>query len=86
MTDLSRNLSPEDREIIEGGSQPWINHDQGTATILVAAFDPVLSDVRDQAFLSDCQIMDVADTAKSPAIAQRLWELSEQLTGEQAKL
>lgn len=79
-TDLSRNLTPDDLKIIEGTSTSWINPDQGTASILVAALDPKLSGDHDQVFLNDCQFTDVADTAKDPGIAERLWNLSEQLT------
>ncbi|KAK0275395.1 hypothetical protein LTR35_011097 [Friedmanniomyces endolithicus] len=42
-TDLSRNLSDDDRKIIEGTSTFWKNQDQGCAPTLAAAFDPDIS-------------------------------------------
>jgi len=53
--------------------------------MLVAALDPKLA-TAEKVFLSDCQLEDVKDYAKRPEIAERLWQLSEQLVGEQAKL
>ena len=85
-TDLSRDLTPEDLKVIEGTSTSWINHDQGTATILVAALDPLLAKAGDQVFLSDSQFVDVVDSAKNPDIAERLWQLSKNLTVDHAKL
>ena len=85
-TDLSRNLSPEDLKIIEGTSTSWVTHDQGTASILVAALDPQLSNADDSILLNDCHFTDVADTAKSPETAERLWKLSESLTEMSAKM
>jgi hypothetical protein len=41
-TDLSRNLDEEGMERIKKTSKFWKNHDQGSATSLVAAFDPAL--------------------------------------------
>ncbi len=83
---MSRNLTPEDLEIIEGTATEWINADQGTSTILVAAFDPKLSAPHGHVLLSDCHLVEAAATAKDPHIADRLWELSERLTAEPAKL
>jgi len=53
--------------------------------MIVAAFNPDLSDVK-EAFLSECRIEDVPQYAKDPALAERLWQLSESLTSESAKL
>ena len=83
---MSRNLTPEDLKIIEGTSTSWITQDQGIATILVAALDPKIADADDKVLLSDCRFTEVADTAKDPQIAERLWNLGENLTGESAKL
>ncbi len=33
-------------------------------------------------YLDDCQVVDVAEYAKNPAKAEKLWDLSERLTGE----
>ncbi|TKA76339.1 hypothetical protein B0A55_03745 [Friedmanniomyces simplex] len=84
-TDLSRNLSEEDLKIIEGTSTFWKDQDQGCATTIAAAFDPDLCGAK-QAFLSDCHLEDVAEYAKDSVIAEKLWQLSEELTGESAKL
>ncbi|KAK0249719.1 hypothetical protein B0A54_03429 [Friedmanniomyces endolithicus] len=84
-TDLSRNLSDDDRKIIEGTSTFWKNQDQGCATTLAAAFDPDLCDAK-EAYLSDCHLVDVAGYAKDQAIAERLWQLSEKLTEGKANL
>ncbi|KAK1809510.1 hypothetical protein LTR12_016134 [Friedmanniomyces endolithicus] len=84
-TDLSRNLSDDDRKIIEGTSTFWKNQDQGCATTLAAAFDPDLCDAKGP-FLSDCHLHDVAEYAKDQVIAERLWQLSEKLTEGKANL
>jgi hypothetical protein len=41
-TGLSRNLDAEGEAAIKKTSPFWKNHDQGAATVLVAAFDPTL--------------------------------------------
>jgi hypothetical protein len=41
-TDLSRNLDAEGEEAIRKTSPFWKNHNQGAATVLVAALDPAL--------------------------------------------
>ncbi|KAF2160860.1 hypothetical protein M409DRAFT_28740 [Zasmidium cellare ATCC 36951] len=84
-TDLPRSLSERDYKIIEG-SPVWKNHDQGIATTLAAAFDPMLKDAREGVFLSDCQFEDVLPYAKDSELAERLWKLSESLVGGQSKL
>jgi NAD(P)-dependent dehydrogenase (short-subunit alcohol dehydrogenase family) len=85
-TDLSRNLTPEDLKVIEGTATSWYTLDQGIATILVAALDPKLANAKTDVFLSDCKLEDVADTAKDPEIAERLWKLSETLARSNAKI
>ncbi len=85
-TDLSRNLTPEDLKIIEGTATSWYDLDQGIATILVAPLDPKLSNASTEVFLSDCKFEDVAASAKNPQIAERLWKLSESLTGVSPKM
>lgn len=79
-TDLSRNLSSEDVKVIDS-AEGWINHDQGTATILVGALDPKLADAdMARVYLSDCQLADSAEHAGGIETAEWLWSLSEQLT------
>lgn len=87
-TDLSRDLTPEDLKLIEGTANDWITQDQGTSTILVAALDPKLAkaDGASQVFMADCQVESVEKFANDPEIAERLWQLSEQLTSEKGKL
>jgi len=61
--------------------------DQGSATTIVAALDPVLKPEAG-VYLADCQIAD----AKAPVyatrkdLAERLWKLSEELVGETVKV
>ena len=85
-TDLSRNLTPEDLKVIEGTATSWYTLEQGIATILVAALDPKLPKAKTDVFLNDCKFEDVADTAKDPEIAERLWKLSETLARSNAKI
>lgn len=57
--------------------------DQGASTYIVAAFDPKL-DPAASAYLSDCQqVPAVKQWATEPEQAERLWNLSEQLVGQQ---
>lgn len=85
---MSRNLTPEDLNVIEGTATDWITQDQGTSTILIAALDPQLAnaDGSNQVFMTDCQIDNVEKFANDADIAERLWQLSEELTGRSAKL
>jgi hypothetical protein len=55
--------------------------DQGSSTSLVAAFDPNLTP-EDGVFLADCQIAMPASWAVNEVYARRLWQLSEELTGD----
>ena len=59
--------------------------DQGASTTLVAAFDPKLNP-GDGVFLSDCQMFKPADWALDSNSAEKLWKLSEQLTGQEFQL
>lgn len=61
------------------------NIDEGTATHVVAAFDPRL-DAFNGAYLEDGNISDnLRATAKNPEDVERLWKLSEQLVGQTFK-
>ncbi|RFU25919.1 hypothetical protein B7463_g10415, partial [Scytalidium lignicola] len=54
---------------------------QGAASFLVAALDPALQG-HGGAYIDDCQIADVVvDHAKSERIADRLWNIAEEMTG-----
>ncbi|KAF3907292.1 hypothetical protein ABW21_db0201513 [Orbilia brochopaga] len=63
----------------------WKTFAQGTATHVVAAFDPSL-EPHNGAFLADCQIKPItgaeAEWATGTENAERLWKLSEELVGE----
>ena len=84
-TDLSRNLAPDDLKFIEGTAPgEWLTQDQGTSTILVAALDPKLADGT-PVFMSDCQFKEAEKFATDELIAERLWQLSEKLTGAYSK-
>lgn len=85
---MSRNLTPEDLKVIEGTATDWVTQDQGTSTILVAALDPQLTRADDasEVFMADCRLTNVERFANDADIAERLWQLSERLTGEISKL
>jgi len=85
-TDLSRSLDEKDYAFIKNLDEEWKTHDQGIATMMVAAFDPKLSDQREQVFMSDCQFEDIEEFAKDAEVAERLWQLSAKLTGIEARL
>lgn len=79
-TDLSRNLSAPDKELVDSTSENWITPDQGTATMLVAALDPALDSHHDSIYLSDCQLTDAAGHAADPVVAEKFWYLCVHLT------
>ena len=54
--------------------------DQGASTTMVAAFDPKLGP-EDGIFLSDCQLISPVAWAVDEKSAERLWQLSQDLTG-----
>ncbi|KAK7065064.1 short-chain dehydrogenase/reductase family protein [Favolaschia claudopus] len=68
-------------------SHDWKTIPQGASTTVVAAFDPRLND-KSGSYLDDCAIADkdVAAHAKDPAIAAKLWELTEKVIGEKFTL
>lgn len=60
--------------------------DQGASTYIVAAFDPKLEHAAG-VYLADCQQVPVAKPwATNPQQAEKLWELSEQLVGQQLQI
>lgn len=85
-TDLSRSLNQTDLDFIKSFPAEWKTPDQGIATIMVAALDPKLAEQAEMVYLSDCQLEDVSQYAKDSDVAEKLWELSEKLTGVNAKL
>ncbi|KAF1849240.1 NAD(P)-binding protein [Cucurbitaria berberidis CBS 394.84] len=84
-TGLSRDLDPDGEAAIRKTSPFWKNHDQGAATVLVAALDPALDEPKG-VLLHDCQIFGAAPHATDPKVAERLWALSEKLVQQKFKL
>ncbi|GAD99594.1 short-chain dehydrogenase, putative [Paecilomyces variotii No. 5] len=87
-TDLSRNLDEEGTEIISKTGTFWKTADQGSATMLVAAFDPALSESPEpyDVYLSNCQFAETAPHASGSERAEKLWQLSEELVGRKFDL
>ncbi|POS75319.1 retinol dehydrogenase 13 [Diaporthe helianthi] len=93
-TELSRNLDDESWNMIKGTAPHghWKTLDQGSATTIVAAFDPKLADVDvgGEAFgyISDCQLGDqhLAEHAKDTYNAQMLFHESERMLGHKTGL
>ncbi|TKX21225.1 hypothetical protein C1H76_6766 [Elsinoe australis] len=81
VTDLGREMTPEDWKIIESTAANWVSLDQGTSTILVAALDPALDGKQEGVYLADCQIAKAEKHATDGEAAKKLWDLSEKLTG-----
>ena len=93
-TELGRHTDPEwlaraikKRE--EMGIMHWKTQSQGASTILVAACDPKLglpeSDGHGQ-FLGDCQITKAPAYATDKEHAEKLWQISEELTSQKLSL
>ena len=89
-TELGRNTNPEwlastikKRE--EMGIMHWKTQAQGASTTLVAACDPELTlpegDDNGQ-YLSDCQIAKAPAWGTDKTDAQKLWQISEELAGQ----
>ncbi|RDX44010.1 dehydrogenase [Lentinus brumalis] len=89
MTNLGRSATQEDFEALQAldsgfGEFKFRNLSQGTATHVVAAFDPKL-DEHNGAYLQDCQPApdeDLKPHAVDKNSAARLWKLSEELVGQ----
>ncbi|KAI0551222.1 hypothetical protein F4679DRAFT_145156 [Xylaria curta] len=81
VSNLGREHDEDVAEAIAATSKYWKNSDEGASTSLVAALDPSLDECRGL-YMSDCQFFPCADHAKDPDVADRLWKLSEKLTGE----
>ncbi|KAJ8096472.1 hypothetical protein POJ06DRAFT_203929 [Lipomyces tetrasporus] len=58
---------------------------QGCATTLVAALDPELQD-KSGTYLSDCQVNIPAAHANDAEVAEKLWNLSEEIVGQRFPL
>ncbi|KAH8551417.1 hypothetical protein BGW37DRAFT_537903 [Umbelopsis sp. PMI_123] len=91
-TNLGRDIKPgeyaEDLKDYDGNIVDWSGVEfktfgQGTATHMVAAFDPNIAS-ESGSYLEDCQIaMDnVKPYAKDDTAAKKLWKLSEEIVGQ----
>ncbi|KAK4236097.1 NAD(P)-binding protein [Achaetomium macrosporum] len=78
-TDLWREMPPQTVDAIMSALPPK-SPTQGVSTMLVAALDPKLKE-SPGAYLEDCQIAEVQPFAKDKAKGERLWKLTERLTG-----
>ncbi len=95
MTELSRHMVPEDFELLKSAAPPgeemtFKSVEQGAATSVWAATSPQLAG-RGGLYLEDCHIAEpaavgksggIADYARDPVLADRLWALSEALVGQ----
>ncbi|CAI6310117.1 unnamed protein product [Periconia digitata] len=86
MTELARGAT--DDQIDAVNKQPIVRKtlSQGSSTTLVAALDPKLTDnlstQEPLVFLADCQLVKLPPKSSSKENADRLWDLSEELTKE----
>ena len=85
-TDLSRNLDEKHTHLISKTGGFWKNLDQGSATMMVAALDPKLTENDEAIYLSDCQIAEAAAHARDANAAERLWRLSEEIVGQKFEM
>ncbi|KAK5633793.1 hypothetical protein RRF57_009507 [Xylaria bambusicola] len=81
ISNLGREHDKDVAEAIAATSKYWKNSDEGASTSLVAALDPALDECRGL-YLADCQFFQCAEHARSRDAAQKLWELSEKLIGD----
>lgn len=89
LTELSRHTDPATIEAMidkyRAAGMRFKTLEQGAATTLVAALDPDLRPASKDGkgvFMDNCQIGDTASWATDPAVAERLWTVSEELVGE----
>ena len=99
MTELSRHMVPEDLEILEAARPPgeemtFKSVEQGAATTVWGGTSPQLAGLGGL-YLEDCHIAEPASPGKTggvaayaadPALADRLWALSETLVGQSGGL
>ena len=89
-TELGRNTEPKMLETMLGVAEKmgmvWKSLQQGCSTTLVAATDDKLGlpagEGGQGVFLSDCQLKDAPGYAVNGEYARKLWEVSEEWTGE----
>lgn len=93
-TGLSRSMDEKLREAVDttAPKSAWKNLDQGSATTIVAAFDPKLAELdiggEVYGYLSECQLADeiLSDHAKDVENAQMLFHESERMLGKKTGL
>ncbi|KAH6656004.1 hypothetical protein BKA67DRAFT_676064 [Truncatella angustata] len=76
LTNIGRHYDEEEVQRIVKSGLLNKNPNQGSATTLVAAFDPALNET-EAIYLMDCQITQPGKHANSLDVAKKLWELSE---------
>jgi NAD(P)-dependent dehydrogenase (short-subunit alcohol dehydrogenase family) len=82
-TEISRHLDEEwVSEVSKSLPMVMKTLDQGASTTLVAALDPALKVDQTKIYLEDCQLKDAAPYATDKKLAEKLWELSENLVGQ----
>ncbi|KAL1965632.1 hypothetical protein VTN77DRAFT_5309 [Rasamsonia byssochlamydoides] len=85
ITDLVRFVNARDFDDADPALFTWKSADQGSATTVVAGFDPALKE-NTGLYLKDCQIFPPAPYAADLERAERLWELSERLVGQEFEI
>ncbi|KAL9044646.1 MAG: hypothetical protein Q9214_002232 [Letrouitia sp. 1 TL-2023] len=89
LTEIARHLPQETLDRLLAMDVVDKNEDQGSATTMVAAFDPALSDlpaVDTEPFFHDCQPLAPKDYASDKALAEKLWHVSEDLVDQKFPL
>ncbi|KFX99555.1 hypothetical protein O988_03790 [Pseudogymnoascus sp. VKM F-3808] len=84
-TGLGRHLTEEDLELLSGVPMELKSMQQGAANMVIAAFDPAISDHNGGHYDDDNQIKPIPEAyAYATGIdnEERLWELSEKLVGQ----
>ncbi|KAK6542449.1 hypothetical protein TWF694_006403 [Orbilia ellipsospora] len=85
-TPMAKKLDMEEFAVRFNVTLHWKSFPQGTATHVVAAFDPALES-QNGAFLADCQARPIPEPESSWATGKenydRLWKLSEELVGQE---
>lgn len=83
-TRIAREQNDEFTVALHKVAEYWGNIDDGSSTSIVAGFDPALDQDSGSVFIASCQFAKAEDYATDPALAEKLWKLSEDLTGEKA--
>jgi NAD(P)-dependent dehydrogenase (short-subunit alcohol dehydrogenase family) len=81
--EFTEPLKDYDGNVVDWSNVDWKSIPQGTATHVVAAFDPNIAS-ESGSYLDDCQIaMDnIKPYAKDDTQAEKLWTLSEEIVGQ----